>query len=85
MIVSVVLSSPPYYGKIVDLRALAREVLFFSNTPGIASLLIFLPIMLLANFISPSPGKERWFLIFSITGMSMAFLSAGMIEQRSFL
>jgi hypothetical protein len=78
------LSPPPYYGKIVDLRALARGILSFGNTPGIASLIIMLPVSLMAYLLNAPLKKSIWFWlgVFAIAVFSIA--CAVLIHQRSF-
>lgn len=84
VIATVVLSDPPYYGKIVDLRSLARGVLHFGNTPGIASLLVFFPVISLAVFALLKPRKDVWLWIFSLIALAVSIVCAILIQQRSF-
>lgn len=84
ILASLLFSSPPYYSRILDLRALARGVIQYGNTPGIASLLTFLPIVFFANLIGPRlwSWSRYWHVSLLI---AIATLMAGLlIQQRSF-
>jgi len=81
---TVLLSSPPYYSRIIDLRALARGVIQYGNTPGIASLLALLPAIFFANLIYPSQRKCNWVYVASFLAAIFALVGAILIQQRSF-
>ena len=84
VIATVLLSAPPYYGKIVDLRSLARGSLHFGNTPGIASLLVFYPVIFLAIFGILKQKKSPWFWCISFIGLFATLICAILLQQRSF-
>lgn len=85
IVATVLISNPPYYAKIVDLRALLRGFIQYGNSPGIASLLTFIPVIFLTNFIYPVPNKSNCFWVVFILGSLAALTGAILIEQRSFL
>lgn len=84
VIVTVILKLPPYYGQIVDLRFLARGVIAFGNTPGIANLLTFMPIAFLASLLLPAIQNSRWFLGVSLVATVLSVACALVLQQRSF-
>jgi hypothetical protein len=81
---TVLLAPPPYYGKIVDLRALARGLIQFGNTPGIANLLTFFPIIFYASLIYPTRERSKGYWAGIALVMIATLVGAVLIEQRSF-
>lgn len=84
ILASLLFSNPPYYSRIIDLRALGRGIIQYGNTPGIASLLAFFPIVFFANFILVDSKKSCRFLWVSLFGFCISTIGAILIQQRSF-
>lgn len=74
----------PYYGQIIDLRSLARGVVSIGNTPGIANLLCFLPIVfgacLLLEKEDRPKGLDKYGLALSLAATCGGFL----LQQRTY-
>ncbi|WP_286225619.1 hypothetical protein [Polynucleobacter sp. HIN7] len=81
---TVLLAPSPYYGKIIDLRALARGLIQFGNTPGIANLLTFFPIIFYASLIYPTRERSKGYWVGIALVMITTLVAAVLIEQRSF-
>lgn len=81
---TLILKDPPYYGQIVDIRALARGNISYGNTPGIANLLTLMPTVFLAGFLLPNHLKPRWFWSLGPIGLFLSIGFAVAIQQRSF-
>ena len=84
ILASLLFSSPPYYSKIIDLRALARGVIQYGNTPGISSLLAFFPIVYFAKLIFVDSKNSCRYLWISFFGFCVSTIGAILIQQRSY-
>lgn len=84
ILASLLFSNPPYYSRIIDLRALARGVIQYGNTPGIASLLTFFPIVFFAKIIFVDSKESCRFLLIPLLGFCVSTIGAILIQQRSF-
>ena len=83
MIATVILKSPPYYGQIIDIRALAHGVIAYGNSPGIANLLAFFGIGFQATLILNQKMRPKFFWFAGVAGMIFLIWAGALLLQRT--
>lgn len=78
------LLSPPYYGQVIDMRSLARGTVAVINSPGIANLLCFIPIVSAAVFLIDRESRPKGLILIGGILSILAIGSALLLQQRTF-
>lgn len=84
MIATVLLKPPPYYGQIIDIRALARGLIQYGNSPGIANLLALYGIAFQATMLLSPISRRKIFWTLGVACLAFSVWAAILLEQRTF-
>lgn len=78
------LNKPPFYAAAIDIRYLPFGIQRNTNTPGIANIMCFFPIVFLAALLLKPNQRPSWFWFFGILGFALSLIAAIPLAQRSF-
>jgi hypothetical protein len=81
---SVIFKKPPFYNQVIDVRYILAELKRYINTPGIANLLCFFPVVFLSGALLEPKHRPKWYWGLGLMGFIFSLVAALAIGQRSY-